>query len=393
VLKKKFVDCFAVLALGLLSTIFPAVSLQSAEQNSYFQSKAKQIYMIEAESGSVLLSKDETDPVTPASLSKLMTVEYVLSEIKAGNIAMTTEYPVSENAWRTGGALSQTSTMFAALNSKVPVSDLLKGVIVPVANDGCIILAEGLAGSEAEFAKKLNQRAKDIGLTQSTFVNATGLPAPGAQTTMQDMVILARHLVQTYPETYPLYAMPDFEWNKIKQRNRNPLISQDMDVDGLVTGFAEESGYGIVASISRDGTRLILAMSGLASEKERLEEAKRVLEWGVSSFQNRKLFDTGEVIASVSVFGGLTGSVDLVSKAPVNIFMAKVNPDRLSAQVTYRWPLKAPVKKGQQIGTLDVKSGDRIVRQEPLYAGQDVGQGGLTSRAWDGLIELAFFWL
>jgi len=381
-----------ILASSMMST--PVLSAPAAnDQNAGFQSKAKQIYMIEAESGTVLLATREDDQITPASLSKLMTVEYVLSQIKSGALKPETEFKVSENAWRTGGALSRTATMFAALNSNISVADLLKGAIVPVANDGCIILAEGIAGSEQAFSDLLNKRAKELGLTKSVFANSTGLPDPKAKTSVKDLVALARHIIATYPDFYPTYSIPDFEWNKIAQRNRNPLISLSMNVDGLVTGYAEDSGYGIVTSINRDGTRLILAMSGLASEKERLEEAKRVLDWGVSTFQSRKLFEANQVIASASVYGGSVGSVDLISQEPVNIFLAKVNPERLAAKVVYHWPLRAPIKKGQQVGTLVISSGERALREQPLFTAEDVEQGTLTSRAFDAVKELIFFWL
>ena len=396
-LLKKIRDALCALSVFLLicSLIWTAAfaAPQPNDQNAAFQSKAKQIYMIEAESGTVLLAAHEDDQITPASLSKLMTVEYVLSQIKSGALKPETEFKVSENAWRTGGALSRTATMFAALKSSISVSDLLKGAIIPVANDGCIILAEGIAGSEPAFTELLNKRALELGLTKSVFANSTGLPDPKAKTSVKDLVTLARRIIAAYPEFYSIYAIPDFEWNKIAQRNRNPLISQNMNVDGLVTGYAEDSGYGIVASINRDGTRLILAMSGLASEKERMEEAKRVLEWGVSTFQSRKLFDANQVIASASVYGGANGSVGLVSQEPVNIFLAKVNPERLAAKVIYHWPLRAPIKKGQQVGTLVISSGERPLREQPLYTSEDVEQGTMSSRAIDAVKELIFFWL
>ena len=381
-----------ILVFSLIGSSALAAS-QPIEQNAAFQSKAKQIFMIEAESGTVLLASNEDQQITPASLSKLMTVEYVLSQIKVGALTPETEFKVSENAWRTGGALSRTATMFAALNSNISVSDLLKGAIIPVANDACIILAEGIAGSEQAFTERLNKRASELGLSRSVFANSTGLPDPKAKTSVKDLVTLARHIIATYPDFYPTYAIADFDWNKIAQRNRNPLISLSMNVDGLVTGYAEDSGYGIVASINRDGTRLILAMSGLASEKERLEEAKRVLEWGVSTFQSRKLFEANQVIASASVYGGASGTIDLISQEPVNIFLAKVNPERLAARVVYHWPLRAPIKKGQQVAKLIISSGERPLREQPLYTAQDVEQGTLTSRAIDAVKELIFFWL
>ncbi|KGE00565.1 D-alanyl-D-alanine carboxypeptidase [Rhizobium sp. YS-1r] len=358
-----------------------------------FVTKAKQVYMVEAKTGTVLLASNENQAFPPASLAKLMTMEVVFSAIRRGEISRDTVYPVSEYAWRTGGAPSGTTTMFAALKSQVRVEDLVKGVIVQNANDACIVLAEGISRSEGEFAARMTARAKDIGLSRSLFGNSTGLPGAENRTTARDLVELARHIHREYPEFYPLYAQPDFEWNKIFQRNKNPLLALNIGVDGLGAGFAEGSGYALVASVARNGTRLFLAMGGLASDKERLEEARKVLEWGLSSFETKVLFKQGEVVGQASVYGGTSRYVDLVAREPVDIYLPTNNPDRLSGRIVYRWPLRAPVAEGQPVGVLKISSADRVVREVPLVTAQSIKTGSLTSQATDALLELMFFWL
>ncbi|MFB9950827.1 D-alanyl-D-alanine carboxypeptidase family protein [Rhizobium puerariae] len=358
-----------------------------------FVTKAKQVYMIEAKTGTVLLASNENQVFPPASLAKLMTMEVVFSAIKRNEISRDTVYSVSEHAWRTGGAPSGTTTMFAALKSQIRVDDLLRGVIIQNANDACMVLAEGISRSDAEFAARMTARARDLGLTRSIFSNSTGLPDAESRTTARDLVELARHIYGTYPEFYPLYAQPDFTWNKIFQRNKNPLLALNIGVDGFGAGFAEGSGYALVASVERNGTRLFLAMGGLAGDKERLEEARKVLEWGLSSFETKVLFKQGEVVGQASVYGGTSRYVDLIAKEPVDIYLPANNPDRLSGRIVYRWPLRAPVAEGQPVGVLRISSGERVVREVPLVSARSIGTGSLTSQATDALLELMFFWL
>ncbi|WP_105430380.1 D-alanyl-D-alanine carboxypeptidase family protein [Neorhizobium sp. T6_25] len=382
-----------VLLQVFLQTGAPSGAVSAQEPPPAFVTKAKQVYMVEAKTGTVLLASNENQGFPPASLAKLMTMEVVFSALKRGEISRETVFPVSEFAWRTGGAPSGTTTMFAALKSQIRVEDLIRGVVVQNGNDACIVLAEGISRSEAEFASRMTARAKDLGLGRSVFGNSTGLPDTESRTTARDLVELSRHIFREYPEFYPIYAQPDFTWNKIFQRNKNPLFSLNMGVDGLGAGFAEGSGYALVASVARNGTRLFLAMGGLASDKERLEEARRVLEWGLSSFETKVLFKQGEVIGQASVYGGTSSHVDLVAKEPVDIYLPANNPDRLSGRIVYRWPLRAPVTEGQDVGVLRISSGDRVVREVPLVTARPVGTGSLVSQATDALLELMFFWL
>ncbi len=380
-----------VIAAGLVAGILFAFSVLAAP--AAFESKAKQAYVIEGSTGTVLYSKDADQLFPPASLLKLATAEYVFNELKQGRITEDTQYKVSEYAWRTGGALSRTSAMFAALNSNIKVIDLLRGVVVQLANDGCIILAEGLAGSESAFADLLTKRARTLGLSKSVFANSNGLPNPNNKTTARELVLLARHIQSTYPDGFKLYSEKQFEWNKINQRNRNPLISQNIGVDGFATGFAEESGYAIVATVERDGTRLFLALGGFKSDKERLEETRRIIDWGFANFTKHSVFKKGDVIAEAPVFGGDKGRVPLRAHDDVDIYIPVDNPDRIRARIAYTWPLKAPIGNDQKIGVMTITLGDRPLREVDVYSTAAIGTGSLTSKAFDGLKELLFFWL
>lgn len=369
------------------------VAIPASAMAQLFETKAKQAYLIEAETGTVLFAKNEDELIPPASLAKLMTMELVFEALKNGRLQPEDEFQVSENAWRTGGAVSGTSTMFAELNSSIPLADLMQGVIVQSGNDACIIIAEGMAGSEETFSQMMTERARKLGLEKSVFANSTGLPHPDARVTMRELAFLARHIQQTYPEYYTLYSQPDFTWNKINQRNRNPLLRLDIGVDGLKTGFTEESGYAIVSSIERKGRRLFLAMSGMTSLRERAEEARKMLEWGLRSFERRQLFSKGEIVGEASVYGGQQSGVPVAAKDAIDIFVPITNAERLKARIVFDWPLNAPVEEGDQVATLKVWVGDTLSQQTPLYAADSVDTGPLHSRALDALQELMLFWL
>jgi len=344
--------------------------------------------LIDAENGGVLFERDPDQLIFPASLAKLMTAEYVFHELKEGRIKLTDEYTVSENAWRKGGAPSHGSTMFAAIHSKIPVDDLLHGMIVQSGNDACIVLAEGLAGNEADFADKMTQRAREIGLAKSVFTNSNGLPDPGTHVTTRELGILARHIILDYPELYKIFGQPDFTWNKIRQPNRNPLLGAVTGADGLKTGFTKEAGYGLVGSAVQDGLRLIVVVNGLKSAKERADEAKKLLEWGFRSFEQRNLFAAGQIIGSAKVYGGATGSVPLQAPGLVKMMVPKSGGEKLIARIAYQGPVPAPVTQGQPIGLLKVWRDDKLVLQVPLKAAESVGKGNMPGRAIDAVTEM-----
>ncbi|MER8732990.1 D-alanyl-D-alanine carboxypeptidase [Mesorhizobium sp. M1227] len=375
------------MALGLLLLSLAQASAQ------LFETKAAQAFMIDAETGTVLFSKDADRLIPPASLGKLMTMEVVFDAIKSGRMTLDDTFVVSENAWRKGGAPSGTSTMFAKLKSTIRLEDLIQGVTVQAANDGCIVIAEGMAGSEANFAAQMTGRARQIGLQKSTFVNSTGLPADGQQTSVRELALLALHIWRNYPDLYRYYGQKDFTWNKISQRNRNPLLAMDIGADGLAVGASEQSGFGIVGSVSHNGTRVIAAMSGLANDRERAEEARKLLDWGVRSFEKTEVFAKDEVVGEAQVFGGAKSGVALKAKGPVQIFRPITNRDKLTARIVYDGPVAAPVEEGQPVGTLRVWIGDTLSQETPLFAAESIGVGSLPQRALDAAKELAVGWL
>lgn len=386
--------CFA--RWGTLASIAGALASAAAAPNPVsgpkssegYQTAAPHAILIEAESGSVLFEKGADDLIPPASLSKLMTQEVVFNEIKQGRLKPTTEFIVSTNAWRRGGAPSHTSSMFIPIHSKVSVDDLLHGAIIQSANDACITLAEGISGNESAFAELMTKRARELGLTKSTFGNSTGLPDPRQLMTARELAKLARHIVQTYPDYYRYYGEREFTWNKIRQFNRNPLLAMTIGADGLKTGFTKEAGYGLVGSAVQNGLRLIVVVNGLRSEKERADEAKKMLEWGFHNFQSGLLFADGQEIAQAKVYGGAKGSVPLTAGKEVRLMVPRGSRDKIIARVVYSGPVPAPVQQGQKIGTLKVWRGDFVVLEVPLRAAESVDAGSMPRRAFDAATEL-----
>ncbi|MGB8613392.1 MAG: D-alanyl-D-alanine carboxypeptidase family protein [Pseudolabrys sp.] len=345
--------------------------------------------LIDGENGGVLFERDADRLIFPASLAKLMTAEYVFNEIKEGRLKLTDEFMVSENAWRKGGAPSHGSTMFAAIYSKVPVDDLIHAMIIQSANDACIILAEGLAGSETAFAEKLTERARAIGLEKSIFTNSNGLPDPAEQVTTRELGLLARHIIRTYPDFYPIFSQADYTWNKIRQQNRNPLLGAMTGADGLKTGFTKEAGYGLVGSAVQNGQRLIVVVNGVNTPKDRADEAKKLLEWGFRTFEQRILFAEGQTIGTAKVFGGSIGRVSLVaSEGAVRVLLPKAGGEKLIARIVYKGPVPAPVTEGTPIGNLKVWRNDNLILSTPLKASEGVGKGNMPQRAFDAVTEM-----
>jgi len=353
-----------------------------------FQTAAPHAILIEAESGSVLFEKGADDLIPPASLSKLMTAEVVFNEIKQGRLELNKEFITSTNAWRRGGAPSRTSAMFIPIHSKVSVDDLLHGVIIQSANDACIVLAEGLAGSESAFAEMMIKRARELGLKKSTFGNSNGLPDPRQLMTSRELGKLARHIIDTYPEFYKLYGEREFTFNKIRQQNRNPLLNMTIGADGLKTGFTKEAGYGLVGSAVQNGMRLIVVVNGLKSEKERADEAKKLLEWGFHNFQSNLLFVDGQEIAYAKVYGGAKGSVPLMAPKEVRLMVPRNTREKIIARVVYNGPVPAPVQQGQKVGTLKVWRNEFVALEVPLQAADSVPAGSMPRRAFDAATEL-----
>ena len=378
---------FFLLALLLA---FGAVTPSMAQD---FDSKAKFAILLDYETGTVLYSKNADERMEPASMAKLMTLAVVFTYLQQKKLSLDDEFFISEHAWRDGGASSGSSTMFAVLNSKIRVEDLLKGVIVQSGNDAAIALAEGIGGTEQTFAKIENQLAAQIGLTNSHFTNATGLPDPDLYTTAHDLAILSRYIIKNFPEFYPLFSMPEFTWNKIKQPNRNSLLEVGIGVDGLKTGHTEASGYGEVVSAPNDGHRLIAVIQGLSSMKERAEEARKLITWIMRGFETNPVYPKGTVVAYANVFGGGKASVGLVGEDKIDLFVPKGSNNCPTATVTYRGPLRPPVQEGQQVAQLHVFCDGKEVQTSPLYAQEAVEEGNLVRRSVDAAKQLLLGWL
>ncbi len=353
-----------------------------------FQTAAPYVILIDVESGSVLYEKNADVPTPPSSMAKLMTTEVVFNELKQGRIKTDDEYMVSEDAWRRGGAPSHTSSMFAPIHSRVRVEDLLHGAIVMSGNDACIALAEGIAGNEPAFVIMMNNRAHELRLTKSYFTNATGLPDPAQKVSVRDLARLARHIIRAYPDYYRIFGDLDFTWNKIRQQNRNPLLTMNIGADGLKTGFTNDGGYGLVGSTVQNGTRLLVVVNGLKTAKERADEAKKIIEFGYRAFEAKPLFEAGQIVGNAKLYGGASGSVPLVGEGPISVLMPKNAGERLTAKIVYSGPVPAPVKRGQQIANLNIYRGNLMVEEAPLFAADDVARGNLPRRAFDAATEL-----
>src|ERR1700686_4406107 len=387
---RSLVAALIAIAVGWGGVVYAANnSVQGAKkEEGGFDGDAPTAILIEATSGSVLFEKNADELRAPSSMMKLMTVETIFHAIKQGDLKLTDEYHVSENAWRKGGAPSGTSTMFAAIHSKIAIDDLLHGAIIPSGNDACIVLAEGMAGSERAFAEMLTKRARELGMTQSTFGNSNGLPDPGNKMTVRELAKLARYVILTYPEFYKLFGEKEFTWNKIRQQNRNPLLNSLEGADGLKTGYTKDGGYGMVGSAVQNGIRLIVVVNGLEDSEDRASEAKKMLEWGFRNFEARTLFAAQQPIGYAKVFGGDRRSVKLASPEPIKVMVSKNGGDKLIARVVYNGPVRAPVTSGQQVGVVRVWRGANIAMEAPVFANQAVGKGSTMRRAVDGVSEL-----
>jgi serine-type D-Ala-D-Ala carboxypeptidase (penicillin-binding protein 5/6) len=382
-----------LIALGLISGAIAAVAAPAniglvGGKTGDFDTTAPYVMLMDAATGTILFEKYADTPTPPSSMAKLMTAEIIFNELKQGNINLDTEYLVSENAWRRGGAPSHTSSMFLPIHSRARVEDLIQGAVVQSGNDACITLAEGLAGNERAFVEKMNKRARELGMQKANFTNSTGLPDPAQKVTVRELGKLARHIIRTYPDYYKYFGETEFTWNRIRQQNRNPLITMNVGADGLKTGFTVDGGYGLVGSAVQNGTRLIVVVNGLKSAKERGDEAKRLLDYGFKSFESRPLFNEGQIVGAAKLFGGAAGRVDLVGNGAIGVLMPKNSSDRISAKIVYAGPVPAPIAAGQQIANLNVYRGDRLVLEAPLYAADSVERGNLRQRAIDGAAEL-----
>jgi D-alanyl-D-alanine carboxypeptidase (penicillin-binding protein 5/6) len=372
------------LALGLA-----AAALLPQVAQAEILTAARQAIIVDYDSGETLFCKACEEPMPPSSMSKLMTVELLFQRLKDGRLKPEDTLHVSETAWRQGQKDNE-SKMWVALNSDVSVDDLLKGIIVQSGGDACVVVAEALGGSEAGFSDMLNARAKELGLAHSHFVNSSGLPDPGQYMSAADIAKLSAHIARDYPDYYKYFAIPDFTWSKIRQPNRNTLVDENIGVDGLKTGHTEAAGYGIVASSLRNGRRLILVINGMKSERERISEARRLLDIGYREFKDYKLADKGAVLGDAQIWGGAKNVVSVTVKEPL-VVMLPVDARRdLKVTLRYDGPLHAPIEAGQEIGTLTVSVPGKPDKVVPAVAAQSMPSNSFLDKMMIGLQTLIF---
>ena len=379
-MKKKF--------LPLLAFLYCALPLAAGAQDSV-QSVAKYAYITDFNSGRVLMNKAGDEAMKPASMAKIMTTYLAFERIADGTLSLDDTFVVSEKAWKKGG-----SRMFLDPGSTVSVRDLLKGIIVQSGNDAAIVMAEGLSGSEDAFADEMNDKARELGMYNTVFRNATGWPDPDLTTTAYDLNLLATALVKNfpadkYPDLYPMYKIKNFTYNDIKQGNRNPLIYKDESADGMKTGHTEESGYGLVGSSLRGNQRIIMVLNGMSSKNERAQESRRLMDFMFREFKQYEFFDKGQEVDTANVWLGNKPTIKLL--ADDNVYKTMSRKERRDLKVTLNWedPIPAPIAKGQQIGTITLSYQDK--REDyPLISAENVAALGFFDRITEAVKYLIF---
>jgi D-alanyl-D-alanine carboxypeptidase (penicillin-binding protein 5/6) len=376
-------------ALALSSTC--SVLVAQENEPTKFDSKAAFAILMDSRSGKVYFEKNADALMAPASMSKIMTMIMVFEGLKAGRLLLNDEFTISENAWRHGGAASGGSTMYAVLNSRVRLEDLMQGVIIQSANDACIAIAEGIAGSEDAFADQMTRRARQLGLKKSVFKNANGLPHPEHRVTARELAQLARYLIEVFPKEYRLYSRPEFTWNNIRQQNRNPLLGNYPGADGIKTGYTNESGYGLVGSAERHGRRLIVVVNGVKTIRDRAAESRKLLDFGFRQFHSYELFGANETIGDARVWGGTSSWVRLVAREPVRVLLSDQEKSNARTEIVYRGPLIAPVSEGQEVGFMRLTIDGKVVSRVPLITGASVSPSAdMWRKAVDSVMFMAF---
>jgi len=352
---------------------------------------AQYAYIIDANTGAVLLDKNGEQRMYPSSMTKMMTAYIVFDKLQKGELRLTDQFSVSEGAWRRGGAKSDSSTMYLDLNSRPTVEELIQGMVVQSGNDACIVLAEGLSGSEEAFADEMNRRAKQMGLQDTNFRNATGYPDPDHWSTAHDLAILAKHSIEDHPDYYKYYAEREYTYNGIRQGNRNPLLYKSLGVDGLKTGHTEAAGYGLTVSAVRDnGRRVIMVLNGLPSIKVRSQESERLLDWAYREFEDVTLFKAGDTVDNVDVWLGNAKSVQLVAAAPLTVTLPRKSRREMKVTELYATPINAPIRKGDQLAKLVITAPGVDPVELPLVSGADVERLGAFGRLGAAVSYLVF---
>jgi len=365
------------------SLIVPLVGLVlvgAAPPANAFETRAREALLVDMSTGTTLFEKNADQLMPPASMSKMMTTYMIFDRLKKGELKLDDTFTVSANAWKKGGAKSGGSTMFLEPGEVVKLEDLIRGIIIQSGNDACIVVAEGLAGSEEAFAEQMTQKGKEIGLLNTTFRNATGLPHPEHLTTARDLATLARRTIQDSPEYYSYYAEKEFTHNGIRQGNRNPLLYKDVGADGLKTGHTSEAGYGLTASATQGNRRLILVLSGLPSMKSRFEESERIMSRGFREFDTYALFEPGEQVGEAEVWLGSEKTIPLVIPEGLKATLSRVGRKDMKVTVAYDGPIRAPITEGDSIATLTVTVPDVSAIEVPLAAGASVEEMGFMGK-------------
>ncbi|MGC1587327.1 MAG: D-alanyl-D-alanine carboxypeptidase family protein [Rhodomicrobium sp.] len=373
-----------LLCLSLLATL----QLAAAQPSATFQTAASEAILIDAGTGAILFEKNADKPFAPASMAKIMTLEILFKKLKSGEISLETEFPMSVYAWRTGGAPSRTTSMFVPLNQTAKLEDLIQGITVQNANDACIAVAEGLAGTDEAFGEMMTEEARALGLEKSIFGNSSGLPNPANVVTARELAKLSMYIIKEYPEYYKYFAQKEFKYRTFNFRNINPLLNAAIPVDGLKLGFTEGVGYGIAASGEKDGRRLVAVMDGFETDRERREETLKLLSWGFVNFKAYKVFDKDEIVGAARVWGGEKWSVPLKTDSEVKILLPVAAKDlRIKAQIVYQGPLKPPVKEGDKVAEVRITSESTgTSNSAPLYAATSLEAGGIVRKGVDSVL-------
>ena len=344
-----------------------AAELPPSKPGIGIETQAKHALVLEMETETVLLDKGTDERIPPASMSKIMTAYVVFGMLKEGRAALTDQLPVSERAWRLQG-----SKMFVPIGGRISIEELLKGVIIQSGNDACLVLAEGLAGSEEAFAALMNEKAQQIGLKDSHFTDVSGLPDPNHWMTARDLATLAIRTIKDFPEYYHYYSEMDYEFNNIKQGNRNPLLYKNVGADGLKTGHTEEAGYSLTASVARNNRRIILVLNGLPTMKARAQESERLIEWAFREFNNYRLFSTGDKVDDGEVWLGAEPKVPLSVGRDLIVTLPRKARKDMKVTVEYDRPIPAPIEKGTTVGRVVVTAADFPPVEAPLVAAASV---------------------
>ena len=363
----------------------------SADATPAFETTARNAILMDYKSGHVFLEKDADTPIPPASMSKMMTQAIVFDMLKAGELKLDQQFTVSADASKRGGVAEGSSTMFAAPNSKVSVDNLLHGAIIDSANDACIALAEGIAGTEPAFAQRMMAKAQELGLKHSSFANSTGLPDPSQRMSVRDLATLARYIIGKHPDFYKIYGEQEFTWSKITQQNRNPLLKDYPGADGMKTGYTEEAGYSLVGSATRDGRRLILVVAGMQDAAKRKIEAQKLLDHGFAQFKSVSIYEAGDVVSNVRVWGGLQQSVNLITPDDFRVSLAAFEQQKADIRLTYKGPLIAPLKQGTPVGTMRITVDGALVAEQPVTIANDVdATNNMWRKAADSALMMIF---